>query len=191
LFDHTCLQPLLDLIPGGKGAEMGEKQVVIDSVESRQIRVEHPPAGGVGTPRYVKDGLDGVLAAPAGTKPIGSRLESGLPLGCQRAHHLRLAHAVDDHGNAERTLFSVRLRDVHTLDGLGRDGVSVAAHSGLLMPSLEISTERTRTNERSNHPGTPVSALRHPADCADRKGVILLQLPPALGQPTGGSGANS
>src|SRR5438128_1061079 len=129
LFDHPCLQPLLDLIPGGKGAEMGEQQVVIYSVECRrQIRVEHPPAGGVGTPRHVKDGLNGVVAAPAGPKPIGSRLEPGLPLGFQRADHLRLAHAVDDHGNTERTLFSVRLRDVHALDGLSGDGVS-AAHS--------------------------------------------------------------
>src|SRR6266568_7830434 len=159
LFDHPCLQPLLDLIPGGKGAEMGEQQVVIDSVECRrQIRVEHPPAGGVGTPRHVKDGLNGVVAAPAGTKPIGSRLEPGLPLGFQRADHLRLAHAVDDHGNTERTLFSVRLRDVHALDGLSGDGVS-AAHSvgqhglpGGTYHDLAVNACRLATSVELGHP---------------------------------------
>src|SRR5260370_24837871 len=77
----------------------------------------------------MKDGLDGVVGATAGTKPIGSRLEPGLPLGLQRADYLRLAHAVDHHGNAERALLSVRLRDVHTLDGLHRDAASGMAHS--------------------------------------------------------------
>ena len=138
---------------------MGEKQVVVDSVECRcQIRIEHPTAGGVGTPRHMKDGLDGVVAATAGTKPIGSRLEPGLPLGFQRADHLRLAHTVDDHGNAERALFSVRLRDVHTLDGLGRDGVS-AAHSvgqhglpGGAYHDLAVNARRLATSVELGHP---------------------------------------
>ncbi len=139
---------------------MGEKQVVIDSVECRrQIRIEHPPAGGVATPRHVEDGLDSVVAAPAGTKPIGFRLEPGLPLGFQRADHLRLTHAVDDHGNAEWALFSVCLRDVHTLDGLGRDGVSVTAYpvgqrglSGGAYHDLAVNACRLATSVEFGHP---------------------------------------
>src|SRR5947209_3418319 len=113
----------------------------------------------VGTPRHLVDGLDGVVAAPAGTKPIGSRLEPGLPLGFQRADHLRLAHTVDDHGNAERTLFSVRLRDVHTLDGLSRDGVSVAAYPvsqrglpGGTYHDLAVNACRLATSVELGHP---------------------------------------
>jgi hypothetical protein len=39
-----------------------------------------------------------------------------------------------------------------------------------------------RTDEWGNHQGTPMSTLRHPENSVNRECVILLQLPPALGQ---------
>ena len=54
-----------------------------------------------------------------GPKPVRPRLEPRLPLGFQRVDDPRLMHAVDDHGNPERALLSVRLRDVHPLDRPG------------------------------------------------------------------------
>src|SRR5262249_54420789 len=114
---------------------------------------------GIATPRHMEDGLDGVVAATAWTKSIGSRLEPSLPLRFQRVDHLRLTHAVSDHGNAERTVFSVRLRNVHTLDGLGRDSVSAAAHpvgqcgfSGRAYHDLAVNACRLATSVELGHP---------------------------------------
>ena len=57
---------------------------MIDPVECRrQVGVEHPTAARVWTPGHMEDGLDGVMAATTGPKPIGLRLEACLPLGFQ------------------------------------------------------------------------------------------------------------
>ncbi len=156
LFDHARLQPLSDLFPGGERAELGEKPVMVDSVERRcQVRVKHPPAARVRTPHHLVDGLDRVVTAATRAKSIGSRLEPRFPLGLQRVDRLRLAHAVDNHRNAERALFPVRLRDVHPLDGLGNQRCAAVAHrvdqSGLA---------------RSGHHNDPIDACRLAASVA-------------------------
>ena len=105
VLDHTRLQPLLDHSPGGERAELGKKVVVGDPVERPgQVSVEHPPPlrvlalGG-----EVGDGFDRVMAAAAGSKSVGPRLEPRLPLGLQRVDDPCLMAPVENHGNSERT----------------------------------------------------------------------------------------
>src|SRR5262249_7781679 len=128
-FDHAGLQPLLDLLPGRKRAEMTEQSSMIDAVECLcQVGVKAPLAARVGTPRHLEDCLDRVLAAATWPEAIDLRLKSRLPLGFQRARHPCLLHAIEDHGNAEWAPLLIRFRDVHALDGLGTAGCAEASH---------------------------------------------------------------
>jgi hypothetical protein len=107
---------------------------VIDAVECRsQVRVQHPPPDRVLPVDGVEDGLDRVLAAASGPKPIRSRLEPGFPFRLQRGRHPSLQDPVDDHGNAERTTPAVRFRDIHPSDRTGLPG---------LLPTLDSIRQR-------------------------------------------------
>jgi hypothetical protein len=127
--DHTCFEPLLDEPPRREATEGGEKMRVIDAVERRcQVRVEHPaPLSGL-APHGGEDASDRVVATTARPEAIGLRLEPCLPLGLQRVDHLRLAHAVHDHGNPQRALLPVGLGYVPPLDGLGHPLGGAALH---------------------------------------------------------------
>ena len=85
VLDHARLQPLRDHPPRGERAEHGQDVVVGDAVERPgQICVEHPPSLRALAARCAVDRVDRVMAAAAGPKPVGPRLEPGLPLGLQR-----------------------------------------------------------------------------------------------------------
>src|SRR5215211_5551303 len=107
--------------PGWERAELAEKTVMVDPVECRrQVRVEDPhPFGPLALAGGV-DRLDRVMAATAGPKPVGSRLEPCLPLRLQRIDRDRLPSAVGDHRYPKWTLLSVGLRDEYPTCGLGR-----------------------------------------------------------------------
>ena len=86
LLDHARLQPLRDHSPGGERAEHGQNVVVGDAVERPgQVCVQRPQASRASALDDLVDGLDRVMAAAAGPKPVGPRLEPRLPLGLQRS----------------------------------------------------------------------------------------------------------
>jgi hypothetical protein len=120
LLDHARRQPVPDLFPGREPAELGDQMVVVDAVERRfEVRVQHPPAHRIRSLDRVEGGLDRVLAAASGPKPIRSRLEPGFPFRFQRGRDPSLQHAVDDHGDTERPAPAVRFRDIHPSDRTG------------------------------------------------------------------------
>jgi hypothetical protein len=87
----------------------------------------------------VEDGLDRIVTAPAGSKPIRADLEPGFPLGFQRVLHPGLQHSVENRGNAERTEFvpCTGLGDVRPLDRQGLPGPGLLWHPcHQLRPSL-------------------------------------------------------
>jgi hypothetical protein len=63
------------------------------------------------------------MASTARPKPVGLRLEPGLPLGFQRTDDTCLVAPIEDHGNSERTALGAAapLGDVHASDGKGLD----------------------------------------------------------------------
>ena len=86
----------------------------------RQICVQHPPPLRAFAVGGHVDRCDRVMATTVRPKPIRPWLEPRLPLGLQRAHDTRLLHAIDDHGDTERTpLPAIALRDIHPLDRPG------------------------------------------------------------------------
>ena len=104
---------------------------MVDPVERRrQIRVQHPPPLRALAVGGHVDHCDRVMAATAGPKPIRPRLEPRLPLGLQRAHDTCLLHAINDHGDTERTPLpaAALLRDVHPLDGTSAPRPGAALH---------------------------------------------------------------
>jgi hypothetical protein len=100
---------------------------VVDRVEGPgQIRVQDPSTLAAIAAQRLEDDLDRVMAAPTRPKPVGSRLEPGLPLGLQRVLHARLLRAIGDHWYPERALLAACLGDVHPLDGTGSPEGTVA-----------------------------------------------------------------
>jgi hypothetical protein len=68
---HTRTQPARDQFPGGELPELIEQVRMIDSVEcGGQIRVQRPHTLTCRAASGHKDGLNRVLAAAAGPKPI-------------------------------------------------------------------------------------------------------------------------
>ena len=128
LLDHARLQPLRNHSPGGERAEHGQDVVVRELVECLcQIGVQRPQAVRASALDDLVDGLDRVVAAAARPKPVGPRLEPGLPLGLQRVDDTCLVAPVGDHGNSERPalgaapcLGDVHAPDRHRLERLGR-----------------------------------------------------------------------
>jgi len=65
-----------DTLVGDASTHPGHKRGVVDLVKARRdVALQHP---GVGVGAEVVDLGDGVLGAPAGSKPIGARVEVGL-----------------------------------------------------------------------------------------------------------------
>ncbi len=131
VLDHARPQPLLDHSPCGERAELGENMGMIETVERcRQVCVEHPPSLRAFTVGDVVDGLDRVMAATAGPKPVGPRLKPRLPLGLQCVDDARLMHAINDHGDTERAELraALLLRDVHPLDRVGQKRFAVTVY---------------------------------------------------------------
>jgi site-specific DNA recombinase len=82
VFCHPGLKPALDQLLGGEAPQVGQQVGMVDAVECRrQVGVEYPtPPHGVAGEGF-EDGLDRVMAATPGPKPIRLRLEACLPLG--------------------------------------------------------------------------------------------------------------
>ena len=116
--------------------------IMVEPVECRrQVGVEHPQTLRVGAARRRVDGHDRVVAATARPKPVGLRLEPGLPLGFQRVDRQGLQAPVGDHGNSERATTPVALGHIHPLDRAGRPRLaSGAAPSRPVRPSARGST---------------------------------------------------
>ena len=161
------------------------------------------------------DRLDRVMAAAAGPKPIGLRLEPRLPLRLQRVERPRLARAVKDHGNSERAALraAARLRDVHAPDRQGLErlgdllhpvgqfclacGVSTTSPStpAVKRPALRSVTRRTLKSvfarERSINFCRLRTLFRSPAcdavkiRCRNRR-TLVLHPPPIDGVPAEG-----
>jgi hypothetical protein len=70
------------------------------SMRPGQVCVQNPPPSRAWALDDLVDRLDRVVAAAAGPKPVGLRLEPGLPLGFQRVERTRLVHAVNDDRNS-------------------------------------------------------------------------------------------
>ena len=105
VLNHARLQPLPDHPPRGERAEHGQNVVVADEVErGRQICVQHPPAFRVWALGRLVDRRDRVMAATAGPKSVGPRLEPCLPLGLQRVHDPSLMGSVEKHRRTQNWL---------------------------------------------------------------------------------------
>ena len=65
-----------------------------------QIGVQRPQAFRASALDDLVDGLDRVMAAAARPKPVGPRLEPGLPLGLQRGDDPCLVASIGDHGDS-------------------------------------------------------------------------------------------
>src|SRR6478672_9078287 len=103
------------------------------------------------------------MAAAARPKPVGLRLEPGLPLGLQRTDDTCLVAFIEDHRNTERTALGAAapLGDVHASDGKGLERLGavldpfdqsgsglrgehhLAVHAPVRRPALRSVTRRT------------------------------------------------
>ena len=186
---------------------------MVDSVECRfQVGVEHPQAFGVLAARRRVDGHDRVMAATAGPEAVDLRLEPCLPLGLQRVQRQSLKASVGDHGNSERALFSIRLGDIHPLDGpgfpRGRAVLHPVGQLGLLLgqqDDLPVDPRRLAASvDLRDPPHTrecvgagaehqllqipdlgQVSCLRCREDALPQPPYVVLDLPPVDRRPVG------
>jgi hypothetical protein len=102
---------------------------MVDVVEcGTQVRVKYPPALRVLPATHDMDDGDRVLAASTQPEPIGSGREPGLPLRFQCITATRLVDAIGQHGNSERSAFSIGFRYEHSADRLGLEGSRCAVH---------------------------------------------------------------
>ena len=168
VLDHARLQPLLDHSPGGERAKHGQDMVVGDPVERPgQVSVEHPSPLRVLALGGEVDGFDRVMAAAAGSKSVGPRLEPRLPLGLQRVDDPCLMAPVENHGDSERTPLraAARLRDVHASDGLGFERLGV-----LLDPVGQLQLGLGGQHDFAVHARRQTTgvALRHPPHADQR-----------------------
>ena len=186
---------------------------MVDSVECRfQVGVEHPQAlGGLAARRRV-DGHNRVMTATAGTEAVDLRFQPRLPLGLQCIQCQSLEASVSDHGNSERALFSIRLGDIHPLDGLGfprgRAMLDPVGQLGLFLgqqDDFSVNTRRLAAGvDLRDPPHTrecvgagaeyqllqvpdlgQVSCLRRRKDALPQTPYVVLDLPPVDRRPVG------
>ena len=141
---------------------------MVDAVESCcQVSVERPAPPGAFALGDAEDGPDRIVTAPARPKPIGLRLEPGLPFGFQGGEDLGLSHPVHHHRNPERALLPVRLGDVHPPERLERGAVAVLDQVG------QSGLPRCSHDHDAVDTGRPASsiALSHPPHAQERIGT--------------------
>jgi hypothetical protein len=106
---------------GNPGSNAGHQFVMRDRVEvALQVRVVHRR---IAVAKVRLDFFDGVEGRAPGPKPVRAVQEIRVEDRLQEEEHRCLHHPIPDGGNAQRTQFSVRLRDVHALHWLRAVGL--------------------------------------------------------------------
>src|SRR4029079_19055224 len=102
---------------------------MVDCVErGRQIGVQNPHPLSTRPFERGKQGTDGVGTTTTRAKPVGTRVEPGLPLGLQRVADPRLMTPIHEHWNSYWTLVAMALGNVHAPNRQWVPGAALAVH---------------------------------------------------------------